>query len=296
MLNLAPSGTVARLYLLLGAVLWSSGGYFIKEIDAGALSITFFRCLFSAAWLLPLLPGRRFPRPVDAAVSIVLFTGLLALYVGSTKETTAANAIFLQYTAPVYVIALSPLLLRESLRSADTIPLAICLAGIGILFLGNQGADDARGLWMGLGSGAFYGVFLLSLRRTRYADPVAVTFTNCLGVAVVLAPLPGVWDVGAVDLELLALMALVQFAIPYVFFTAGLRRVRGAEASLIALAEPVLNPVWVVLLLGEEPTTATVAGGAVILAGLAVRYVALRNRESDAEEPAPEAGDMAEPT
>jgi len=102
------SPTVARAYVLAGAVLWSTGGVFIKEIDAGALSITFFRCLFAALWVAPFLGRRRFPRVLDAAVSIVLFAALLALYVGATKETTAANAIFLQYTAPVYVIMLAP--------------------------------------------------------------------------------------------------------------------------------------------------------------------------------------------
>jgi drug/metabolite transporter (DMT)-like permease len=288
------SSNTARIYLLLGAVLWSSGGYFIKEIDAGALSITFYRCLFSAAWLLPFMRGRALPRATDALVSIALFTGLLALYVGSTKETTAANAIFLQYTAPVYVIALAPWLLQERMRIVDAVPLAICLAGIGVLFFGNQGSGDAKGLWMGLGSGAFYGLFLLWLRRTRYADPIAVTFVNCLGVAVVLAPFSSALDVGGDDLGLLVLMALVQFALPYVFFTTGLRQVSSAEASLIALAEPVLNPVWVVLLLGEEPTLATILGGSVIIGGLALRYIFLRSPADP--ELTMEAAELAEPT
>jgi len=294
LLSFPKSPSASRLYLLIGAVLWSSGGYFIKEIDAGALSITFFRCLFAAAWLLPFVPGRRLPRPADAIVSIALFTGLLGLYVASTKETTAANAIFLQYTAPVYVILLAPWFLRERLRAADAVPLAICLAGIGVLFFGNQGSEGGRGLWMGLGSGAFYGLFLLWLRRTRYADPIAVTFVNCLGVAIVLAPFAAVWDVGSQDLGLLVLMGLVQFALPYVFFTTGLQRVGGGEASLIALAEPVLNPLWVALLLGEEPTLATVIGGCVILGGLALRYGVLR--AADGEELSMEAADLAEPT
>lgn len=275
------SPVVSRLYLLIGAALWSTGGYFIKEIDAGALGITFFRCLFSALWLLPFVPGRKFPKPADMAVSIVLFTLLLGLYVGSTKATTAANSIFLQYTAPVYVIILSPWLLGEALRREDGLPLAISLGGIAILFAGNRGSTDADGLWMGVGSGFFYGLFLLWLRRLRYADPVAVTFANCLGVAVILAPFPGVWDVDAPNLGLLVIMGAVQFAIPYVVFTRGLRNVTGGEASLIALVEPVLNPVWVLFLLGEEPTVATIIGGIVILAGLALRYAVLRRRDTE---------------
>ena len=277
----APSPAVSRLYLLLGAALFSTGGYFIKEIDAGALGITFFRCLFAALWLLPLVPGRKFPKPADLAVSIVLFALLLGLYVGATKATTAANAIFLQYTAPIYVIALSPWLLAERLRRADAIPLAICLGGIAVLFVGNQGSGDAKGLWLGLGSGLFYGIFLLWLRRLRYADPIAITFANCLGVAIILAPFPGVWDVDAPNLGLLVLMGAVQFAIPYVVFTRGLRDVRAGEASLIALTEPVLNPVWVLILFGEEPTMATLIGGAIILVGLALRYAVLRPRDPE---------------
>ncbi len=289
----APS-TTARLYLLLGAALWSSGGFFIKEIDAGALSITFFRCLFAAAWLLPLVPGRRFPRPADMAVSIVLFALLLGLYVGSTKATTAANAIFLQYTAPIYVVAFGPWIVGERLRSTDTLPLAVCLAGILVLFAGNQGSGDAKGLWLGLGSGFFYGLFLLWLRRMRYADPIAVTFGNCLGVSILVAPLPGVWHVGGGDLGLLVLMAGLQFALPYVLFMRGLQRVTGGEASLIALIEPALNPIWVVLLLGERPTAATLTGGAIILLGLALRYAVLRPPGDEAREI--EAEELAEPT
>lgn len=265
----------ARLELLAGAGLWSSGGVFIKEIDAGAASITVLRCLFSALWLAPLVRGRRFPRPADMAVAIVLFASLLGLYVGATKATSAANAIFLQYTAPVYVIALGPWLLGERLQRRDMATLAIGLAGVVVLFVGNRGSGDAAGLWMGAGSGLFYGLFLVWLRRMRYADPIAITFVNSLGVAVLLAAVPGVWDVSARDLGLLALMGAVQFALPYVLFSHGLQRVRGGEASLMALIEPVLNPLWVALIVGERPTLATAAGGAVILVGLALRYSVL---------------------
>ena len=275
-----PSAQGARLQLLAGAVLWSSGGVFIKEIRAGATSITVYRCLVSALLLLPLLRGRRFPRLFDMAVAVVLFAALLGLYVGATKETTAANAIFLQYTAPVYVIALGPWLLGERLSGRDLAAMAVCLTGVALLFAGNRGGDT-DGLLMGLGSGAFYGLFLVWLRRLRYADPIAVTFANCLGVAVLLAPLPGVWDVALRDLGLLVLMAAVQFALPYVLFSRGLQRVASAEASLLALIEPVLNPIWVALVVGEDPSVATLIGGAVILLGLALRYTVLRTPVAD---------------
>ncbi len=267
----------ARLYLLAGAVLWSSGGFFIKEIDAGAVSITFFRCLFAALLLAPFVRGRTAPRLADTLVSIALFAALLGLYVGSTKATTAANAIFLQYTAPIYVIALAPLLLAERARLVDTAAVAVGVVGIAVLFLGNQGSGETDGLLMGAGSGFFYGLFFLWLRRMRYADPVAITFMNCVGVAIVFAFMPGAFDVDLENLALLLVMAAGQFALPYVLFTRGIRDVPSSEASLLALIEPVLNPVWVALLFGENPTLATIIGGTVIVLGLALRYTLWRS-------------------
>jgi drug/metabolite transporter (DMT)-like permease len=276
-MSLSPH-TTARLYLLAGAALWSTGGFFIKEIDAGATSITFFRCLFAGLLLAPAVAGRRFPRGPDIAVSIVLFALLLGLYVGATKETTAANAIFLQYTAPLYVIALAPWLLGERLRSRDALPFAICIAGIAVLFIGNRGSGDIGGMLLGAGSGFFYGLFLLWLRRVRYANPIAITFANCIGVAVLFSFALFNRDVDAKDLALLFVMGAVQFALPYLLFTRGLREVEASEASLIALIEPVLNPIWVALFYGEDPSTATIVGGAIIIAGLAFRYAVLRDR------------------
>jgi drug/metabolite transporter (DMT)-like permease len=105
---------------------------------------------------------------------------------------------------------------------------------------------------------------------------VAVTFISCLGVAVLLCFMPFVADIDLKAVVLLAVMATFQFAIPYVLFARGIAHVPGAEASLLALIEPVLNPIWVALFYGEDPTVATIIGGAIILLGLALRYAVFR--------------------
>jgi len=281
----SPSPVAARLMLFTGAALWSMGGLFIKEIDAGPISIVFYRCFFSTLLLAPFVAGRRLPVRMDSAVSIALFLLLLVTFVAATKETTAANAIFLQYTAPLYVLAFGPLILSESLRRRDAGPMAIALMGIIILFAGNQGSGDVLGLWLGVVSGLFFGLMFLWLRRMNYADAIAITFMNCLGVAVLTFVFADAWHVGWDDLGLLAVMSVIQFAIPYVLFTRGIAHVRTSEASLIALVEPVLNPVWVALFFGEDPSTATIIGGAVILFGLALRYTVFRGPEEDAPGP-----------
>lgn len=263
---------VGRISVFAAAAMWSTNGVFIKEIDADATSITFFRCFFAALFLIPLVRLRKPPKVLDSAVGVVFFALLLWLFVSSTKETTAANAIFLQYTAPFYVIALAPFLLRESLRGIDVLAILVCLVGVGVLFGGNAGGGDVTGMALGLGSGLFFGLYMMWLRRMKYADSVLVTFIHSGAVALIFMAVPGVWEISGRDALLLALMAAVQFAIPYTLFAYGVREVASAEASLIALVEPVLNPLWVVLIVDEEPTMATLIGGAVILSGLVLRY------------------------
>lgn len=289
-----------RAALLLAAVLWSVGGVAIKLLtgpgawQSTALGITFYRSLFAALCLLPLLRGRTLPRLGDTLVAVVIYTTLLSLYVAATQGTTAANAIFLQYTAPLYALLFGAWLFREPFRRADLWALAGAMVGIAVLFLGNFKGGERAPLFMGLGSGAMFGLFMLWLRRMRYADPVAVTASNNAGVALVaglalLVIRPGELSLipRAVSGEsalwaaagLLVLLGCIQIALPYVLFSYGLKRVSSVEASLLALIEPVLNPIWVALVVGELPTAATVAGGGLILLALAARYTVFRPKD-----------------
>jgi drug/metabolite transporter (DMT)-like permease len=156
---------------------------------------------------------------------------------------------------------------------------------------------------MGAGSGVMFGLFQLWLRRMRYADPVAVTAVNNIGVSVLAALALGLgtgWFGGhASELTLLpralageralwpvaglfALMGVVQFAVPYVLFTSGLRHVPAVEGGLLALVEPVLNPLWVALVIHERPSPTTLVGGVLILGALAGRYTLFRPKEEEA--------------
>jgi drug/metabolite transporter (DMT)-like permease len=299
-----------RLALVAAGVFWSLGGLFIKALTTNpvwpcsALAITFYRSFFAALCLAPLCflplrtgtPHRKrpvWPRPGDSLAAILFYTLLLALYVRSTQGTTAANAIFLQYTAPLYALALGPLLFREPFHRADLAALAAAMLGIGVLFVGSFHGGERLPLLMGAGSGAMFGLFLLWLRRMRYADPIRVTTVNNAGVALLagtalvlarpeeaaLGPrlLMGETRLAPV-VGLLLLMGCVQIALPYVLFSYGLKQVPGVEGSLLALVEPLLNPVWVALFMGEKPTVATMAGGLLIVAGLAARYTLFRSR------------------
>lgn len=278
-------------------MLWSLGGLFIKLLthngawQSSALGITFHRGLFAALCLAPLMRGRARPRLMDWAAAVLFYTLLLGLYVAATQGTSAANAIFLQYTAPLYALALGPRLFGEPFHRSDAWALLLAMLGIAVLFLGSFHGGERGPLLMGAGSGLMFGFFLLWLRHMRYADPVAVTALNNAGVAVLsglallaVRPEEVILVPRAVAGEgrllpaagLLALMGCVQIAAPYVLFSYGLKRVPSVEGSLLALVEPLLNPVWVALFFGERPTASTVAGGLLILAALGARYTVLR--------------------
>lgn len=288
-----------RLALILAGVLWSLGGVFIKLLTqhagwhSSALGITFYRSMFAAICLAPLARGRSLPKLGDSLCAIVSYTLLLGLYVASTQGTTAANAIFLQYTAPLYALLLGPLFFGEPFHREDAGAMGVAMVGIGVLFFGNFHGGEQGPLLMGAGSGVMFGFFLLWIRRMRYADPVAVTAINNAGVALLsgaallvtrpaeLALVPrtllGEWSLLPVALLLVG-MGCVQIALPYVLFSYGLKRVTSVEGSLLALVEPLLNPVWVVLFVGEQPSPATLAGGLLIIVALAARYAFFRPR------------------
>lgn len=307
-----PSLALCRAALVAAGAFWSLGGVFIKAFSGGvpglphvsATEIVFYRSLFAALALAPFL-GRfrmRAAGPVGGwravAVAVALYSALLGLYVASTQGTSAANAIFLQYTAPLYVIALSPILLGERWQLPDLATIAIATAGIGILAGGGITGAGRNAVYLGAASGLFFGLFLLWMRRLRHADPLAITGWNNLGVTLVFAvgllffhPTGGQLlhriaagdRAAATTLALLAAMGVLQIAVPYVLFSFGLRRVRSVEASLLTLVEPVLNPVWVALVIGEIPSPTTLAGGSLILLALALRYSVFGRRSSRTE-------------
>jgi len=230
--------------------------------------------LFAALALLPWLRRGGDLAVRDLGISVGLYAGMLVLYVASVQGTTAANANLLQYTAPIWVLLLSPALLGERGHRADRRSIAISLVGVAILFLGNWRGAEARGLVLGLASGVGFGLFMLWQRRLRSANAVTLVVANNLGVALLLLPFAGS-DLlpDPRSLGVLVFMGVVQFGIPYLLFTRGVQRITGPEASLLTLIEPVLTPVWVALIVGERPSTATIAGGACILAALAMRYI-----------------------
>ncbi len=263
-----------RWLILSAAFLWSLAGVFIKFLDRPPLTIVFYRSLFAALVFTPFLRrgGRRPGAPI--AMSALTYTAAISSFVAANKLTTAANAIVLQYTAPIFVFLFSRLVLREKIARLNGVALAVSMAGVAVIALDSAGRPEMAGVLLALLSGLLFAAYMINLRRTAAVDPVFLTWINNISCALLLLPaVRSDLGVSATELGILMVMGAVQLGMPYFLFSKGLRAVALQEASLIALIEPVLNPLWVALVVGEIPSSATIAGGALILLGLGVRYL-----------------------
>jgi drug/metabolite transporter (DMT)-like permease len=264
-------------------VLFSTGGAGIKVESFGAAQVSMVRSGIAAVVLLLWLRGRG-QWTKGALGAGVIYAATLSLFVGATKLTTAANAIFLQSTAPLYVLLLAPFVLHERVRRRDVICLAAIGAGIVLCFLGRPAAtatapNPALGNWLGAASGLAWALTLLTLRKIGRADTdgsatvAAVIAGNgfaFIGAAPFALPLPAAT---AGEWATLLYLGVFQIALAYVCLSAAIRRLPALEILLLLLLEPVLNPVWTWMLIGERPGGWTILGGVIIVGAIGITAV-----------------------
>jgi drug/metabolite transporter (DMT)-like permease len=272
----------ARLSVLAAAVLFSTGGAAIKGTTLTAIQVAGFRSAVAAIALALLLPEARRGWGRDLLPAAVCYAGTFICFVVATKLTTAAAAIFLQATAPIWVLVLAPLLIHEPIRRRDLPYVFAAAAGLTLVFLGSRdplatAPRPGLGNAVALGAGLFYALLILSLRRlARESDGrdramPATVLGNAIAFAVCLPFSLPVAAITARDAGAVVYLGAVQIGLAYWLFNRGLRRLTALEVSLLVLLEPVLNPFWTWLLHGERPSIQAAVGGGVMLAALAAR-------------------------
>ena len=276
-----------RLLVALAAVMWSTSGLFAKATtfevwpveDRGVL-LAFWRAAFAGVLLLPAV--RRPKWDVRLVPLCVAFTIMNVTYLSAMTLTTAANAIWLQSTAPWWVFLVGVLVLGEPFARSQRIPLLVGGLGLAIILWFEVQGQARAGVLCGLVSGFSYAGVVLSLRALRGLDTVWIVAVAHLVTAALIFPYVvylNEWPT-MVQLPVLAGFGLFQMALPYVLFARGLRAITSQEATVIGLLEPILLPLWVYLAWDEVPAPWTLVGGGLILAGLILRYGVplLRNR------------------
>lgn len=279
----------ARLLLLAAAALFSTGGAAIKAASLTSWQVASFRSGTAALTLVLLLRGaRRLPSGPSLGVALV-YAATMILFVLANKLTTSANTIFLQDTAPLYVLLASPLVLGEPVRRAELWFMAALAAGLLLFFVGAEppretAPDPSSGNLLALGSGMTWAATIVGLRwiGTRGGggegtEPALVAGNVFACLAALPMALP-VATVSATDVAIVLFLGVFQIGLAYVCLSVGITGVKALEASLLLLLEPVLNPIWAWLVHGESPGRWSLAGGVVILAATTARTMAGRDQ------------------
>jgi drug/metabolite transporter, DME family len=285
----APARLLPRLEILGAAVLFSTGGAAIKLTDLASWQIASFRSAIAVAALLLLVPETRRGWTRATWLAGIAYSGALVFFVLATKLTSAANAIFLQAAAPLYVMLLGPWLLKERLKWSE-LPFLVALgAGLVLAFLGQPersatAPNPALGNLMGALSGVFWGLALILLRRLSHEGGWAsgirtaaagnvISFLICLPMALQFPFHPG-WK----DVVGLGYLGIFQVALAYVILVRGISFVPAVESAALVLVEPALNPVWAWVFAGERQPMLALAGGAIILVSTLGNVVAKARR------------------
>ena len=261
----------SRLLILAAAALWSTAGAAVKLSTLSAWQIASGRSLVAALVLALTLPaGRRLPSWRGLAASVA-YAATVVLFILANKLTTSANAIFLQDTAPLYVLLLSPLLLRERPSRGELTAAPVFLLGLSLFFLDQLAPGQLWGNVVALGSGVAFALCILGLRAVGEEGSTVLVWGNIIAGISVLLPALGGPRPTPLDLGLLVFLGVFQLGLAYALFQRGLRETPAVEASLLILLEPVLNPVWTFLFAGERPGPWALVGGAIILLATAWR-------------------------
>lgn len=263
----------AILFLVITAVFWSLGGLLIKSVNAHPLAIAGARSAVASIIFLALLGKPKIRWSSSQMAAAAAYAGTVIFFVLATKATTAANAIFLQYTAPIYVALLSSWLLKEKTRLLDWATIFIVLGGMVLFFLDNLSVSGLIGNIFGVISGVCFALQTLFLRMQKDNSPWESIFIGNILTALIGLPfLTAAWPSTFDWIELL-ILGVVQLGIPYILYTIAIKHTTALEAILIPVIEPILNPLWVAIFLGEKPGFWAIFGGTIVLTAITIRCI-----------------------
>ncbi len=279
-----PARTTDRLMILVAAFLFSTGGAAVKACSLTGWQVASLRSGIAAVTLLLVFPAARRGWTWRTWLVGTAYAGTMISYVVANKLTTAANAIFLQSTAPLYILLFSPFLLKESVRRRDIVFMSVLAIGMSFFFVGAQpqsttASDPMRGNLVAALTGICWALTILGLRwlgrasTGKAAGSTAASAVACGNVIACLAAMPFALPFGhpsATDWAVVGFLGVFQIAVAYIFMVGGMSRVGAFEGSLLLLLEPVLSPLWAWLVHGEQPSFWANLGGAVIISATAV--------------------------
>jgi drug/metabolite transporter (DMT)-like permease len=260
-----------RLFVALAAVAWSSAGLFQRELSVSTATQVAGRAVFAAVGLFAYVALSERGSVVRAFYAIgrggIAIVILLALSSGSflvaLNHASVANVLFFQALAPILAAAMG-LFLGDPVRSRTWLAMAIAVAGVAVM-VGGPGRPSVLGQGLSLVVSVSFAATLVITRHRRDVSMAPATCLSQLLVLAIAAPFVAPAAVGPLDVTLLAALGITQIGLGFVFLTIGGRLIPAGEVALITMLEIVLGPLWVWVFLGEQPPTATLIGGGIVL-------------------------------
>ncbi len=274
------------LYVTIAMIMMSFGGLLIKSVDANPVTIVVCRSFFAALIFIPFIRWKTVVFTKNFAFLVLSYIFLTVCYVTANRMTTAANAIILQSTAPLWLYL--GLLIKGDvqLTGFEMITRGFILVGLLIILLGEKGIvtrEMMLGNLLAISAGIGYAVEQYQFEKKYPMNDIAINgLMNLFLVITVSLIFYKQVDIGQIPLKswlYLAILGLLQIGISYYIFIKGVRRISASEASVLSLLEPILNPIWVYLFIGEKPTVYTFIGFSVILVGIGSRYLPVFRKE-----------------
>jgi len=260
-------------FLVVTAVLWSSGGLLIKWISWNPIAIAGMRSVVAA---LVLLVALRRPNLTWSSAQIggaIAYAVTVTLFVLANKLTTAANAILLQYTSPIYVALFGAWFLGERATRLDWTTIFVVIGGMALFFLDDLTIGGFWGNVCAISSGVTFACFVLFMRKQKNDSPLESVFLGNILTALIGFPFMFEAMPSASSWVGLMLSGVLQLGLSHVLYSAAIKHVTALEAILISVIEPILNPLWVLLIMGEAPGPWAFLGGFIVLVSVTIRYV-----------------------
>ncbi len=261
----------ALIRLVLAAVLWSLGGLLIKLIDWNPLAIAGGRSAIAAIVMMLYIRKPTVSLTKNKVFGALAYTGTLICFVSANKLTTSANAILLQFSAPIWVALFSTWFLKEKITKLDWITIGAVMSGMVLFFIENINGGHVFGNIIAIVSGIFFASMVIFLKFEDNGSPVEITLLG--NVFVFLVSIPFLFGITFTTQSILAILALgiFQIGFAYILYTSATPYVSSVEAILIPVIEPLLNPIWVMLFLKETPGIFALLGGSIIVMAIVIR-------------------------
>ena len=254
-------------------MLWSLGGVLIKSVQWNAPAIAGMRSIFALPIIAFVVRRKDLIFSRVQIVAAILYCITLTCYVNAMVMTTAANAVLLQYSAPIYVALIGSWLLKEKVTRFDWLIIVISVGGMILFFLDELSLQNIWGNLLGILSGITFGAMFVCMRMQKHGSPIGSVFLGNIMVGLVNLPFMFKSMPDGRSWLFMAILGLIQVGFAYIIYSYAIKHVTALEAVMITMLEPILNPIWVAMLADEMPGNWAIVGGVIVLTAVGVRLV-----------------------